>query len=367
MNRITEIGIVRNRFDKPADPTVIRAEESVIVIHEKYEEGLFRLEDSEYIDIVFLFHRSEGFELKGPVFSGEIKGVFASRNPNRPSGIGVTTVRLLERKGNEIRVKGLDALNGSPVLDIKPYDALFTSEEQEVIRFNNMKYNPRKEVNAYIGSGELDKLLILAAQLHSHYCPGLALGIIAGTHGVKKLNAESDGLEDLLAIVETNNCFSDGIQFVTGCSFGNNAMIFRDIGKIACSLIDRHGRGIRMVMKPGAREYMHRVYPEFAESYGRVVKGQDHKLEPVGEFKSLGMKKAFATLDLKFDRLFEEKSLEKTDIPQYAPVHESVECSSCGEQTMVSRTVVKKDKPFCLVCGNKKIHQLSGWGISIYE
>ena len=211
------------------------------------------------------------------------------------------------------------------------------------------------------------KLLILAAQLHGHYCPGLALGIIAGVHGVEKLNAESDGLEDLLAIVETNSCFSDGIQFVTGCSFGNNALIFKDIGKIACSLIDRNGRGLRMVMKSGAREYMHSVYPEFAESYGRVVKDRDHRIEPVGEFKSLGMKKAFATLDLKFDHLFEEERLENIDIPEYAPVHESIECSSCGETTMVSRTVIKKGKPFCLVCTNKTIHQLSGWGISIYE
>ena len=145
MNRITEIGFVHNRFDEPADPSVIRAEESVIVIHEEYQEGLFRIEDSEYIDIVFLFHRSEGFEIKCPVFSGEIKGVFASRSPNRPSGIGITTVRLIERERNKIRVKGLDALNDSPVLDIKPYDALFTSEEQEGIRFNNMKYNPRNE------------------------------------------------------------------------------------------------------------------------------------------------------------------------------------------------------------------------------
>ncbi|UCG27727.1 MAG: SAM-dependent methyltransferase, partial [Bacteroidales bacterium] len=302
-----------------------------------------------------------------PVLNGEIKGIFASRNPNRPSGIGITTVRLIEIMGNKIHVKGLDALNGSPVLDIKPYNAFFTADELDVIRYNNLKANPRKEIITYIGEGELEKLLILAAQLHGHYCPGLALGVMAGTYGFNTINAESDGLEDLLVIVETNNCFSDGIQFVTGCSFGNNSLIFRDLGKMACSLVDRSGSGLRMIMRPGARDYMRSIYPEFTESYEKVIRNRDHRTESAEEFKALGMKKAFATLDLEFDRLFEAEPLKNTVIPEYAPVHESTICSVCGESTMVTRSVMKEDKPFCLTCGKERILQLTGWGISTFE
>jgi len=363
VQQFTQIGVVKNRFNEPAEPAVIKAEESMIEVSSEFSEGLFRIEDSKYLDILFLFDRSKGFNLKGPVFSGEVKGVFASRSPHRPSPVGLSTVKLLSRSDNELVVSGLDALNGSPVIDIKPSDKIFSDEELEVIRYNNMKANPRKEIGQYIQAGRLDRLLIMAAQLHGHYCPGLALGVIAGAHGMQELDPHSDGLEELLAIVETNNCFSDGIQFVTGCSFGNNALIFKDTGKVACSLVDRNGEGIRFVMKQEAQEYMHAVYPEFSSAFDKVVDDHDRGVETVTEFKTGGLKKAFAVLDLDFDHLFMRQTLKDTAVPEYAPSHESLVCSNCNESIMASRSVEKEGKIYCLECAGETVNRLTGAGI----
>jgi formylmethanofuran dehydrogenase subunit E len=121
MNQIKSIGIVQSKFKEPASPEEMRKEESVIIINSEYEDGLYKIEENDYLQVLFSFHLAEGYDLIAPRRHGGEKGVFASRSPKRPSSIGVTTVKLLERDGRELRVKGLDAISGTPVLDIKPY------------------------------------------------------------------------------------------------------------------------------------------------------------------------------------------------------------------------------------------------------
>ena len=72
------------------------------------------------------------------------------------------------------------------------------------------------------------------------------MGIKAAARAMKELGAKSTGMEEIVAIVETNSCFADGVQMVTGCSFGNNALIYRDYGKTAFTLAKRTGEGIRI-------------------------------------------------------------------------------------------------------------------------
>lgn len=116
-----KIGEVKSSFSKAAVPREMRKKTSEIVIKAKYLKGLEKLEESEYLVVVFAFHLAEGFDLIGKRRYGGKRGVFASRSPRRPNPIGVTTVKLLAVKQNIIKVKGLDALDGTPVLDIKPY------------------------------------------------------------------------------------------------------------------------------------------------------------------------------------------------------------------------------------------------------
>jgi len=117
------IGRVENTFDEPADPDQIKAVESRIVLDPRLVEGLQGLEAGQQLMVIFHFHRSQGYELRQHPRgdrSRPRRGVFALRSPNRPNPIGVTTVDLVALEGNVLRVRGLDAINGTPVLDLKP-------------------------------------------------------------------------------------------------------------------------------------------------------------------------------------------------------------------------------------------------------
>ena len=78
--------------------------------------------------MLFAFHKSEGYKLHTkPLLGGILRGVFATRSPNRPNPIGMTVVNVIERKGNRLKVSGIDILEGTPILDIKSY----TSRDQK--------------------------------------------------------------------------------------------------------------------------------------------------------------------------------------------------------------------------------------------
>ncbi len=116
------IGYVENGFDDPTVPDQIRAAESRIVLDPALVEGLQGLEAGQSIMVIFYFHRAQAYALRqhprGDV-SRPVQGVFALRSPRRPNPIGVTVVDLLAVNGNVLRVRGLDAINGTPVLDLK--------------------------------------------------------------------------------------------------------------------------------------------------------------------------------------------------------------------------------------------------------
>ncbi|MFW5987777.1 MAG: tRNA (N6-threonylcarbamoyladenosine(37)-N6)-methyltransferase TrmO [Methanohalophilus sp.] len=118
---IEHIGSIRSEFKEPDDPEVMRKSKSTIIVDPEYEDGLYKIEDNDYIQVIFYFDRSEGYDLIGKRRGGVTKGVFASCSPKRPSPLGITVVKLLSRKGRELNVKGLDALDNTPVVDIKPY------------------------------------------------------------------------------------------------------------------------------------------------------------------------------------------------------------------------------------------------------
>jgi len=116
------IGHVENDFDEPVAPDKIRSADSRIVLDPALTAGLKGLESGQRLMVVFYFHRSEGYVLQQHPRGDKSRpqrGVFALRSPRRPNPIGVTTVDLLAVEGNVLRVRGLDAINGTPVLDLK--------------------------------------------------------------------------------------------------------------------------------------------------------------------------------------------------------------------------------------------------------
>ena len=117
------IGIVENDFHARAKPDVIRAAPSRIRLNDEVLPGLKGLEAGQKVLILFHCHLSEGLGLlqhpRGDT-SRPKQGVFSLRSSIRPNPIGVTEVEIIAIDGNILHVRGLDALNGSPVLDIKP-------------------------------------------------------------------------------------------------------------------------------------------------------------------------------------------------------------------------------------------------------
>jgi tRNA-Thr(GGU) m(6)t(6)A37 methyltransferase TsaA len=117
------IGYVENEFDEPTNPDAFTGSLSRIVLDPTLLDGLSGLEPGMGILVVFVFHKADGYELlqhpRGDR-SRPARGVFALHSPNRPNGIGVTEVELVSIQGNILTVRGLDALNETTVLDLKP-------------------------------------------------------------------------------------------------------------------------------------------------------------------------------------------------------------------------------------------------------
>jgi tRNA-Thr(GGU) m(6)t(6)A37 methyltransferase TsaA len=96
--------------------------EGELEILPQFEQGLMDIEGFSHLFVIWTFDRSEGFELAGrPPVDNKPHGVFATRSPRRPNPIALTVVELLGREGAKLRVRGVDMLDGTPILDIKPY------------------------------------------------------------------------------------------------------------------------------------------------------------------------------------------------------------------------------------------------------
>lgn len=96
--------------------------EGVLEVLEEFELGLKDIEGFSHLIVIWAFDRSESFELLGtPPSDQRPHGVFATRSPRRPNPLGLTTVELLHRDGRRLHVRGVDMLDGTPILDIKPY------------------------------------------------------------------------------------------------------------------------------------------------------------------------------------------------------------------------------------------------------
>ena len=120
------IGYVRSPYGQTQEiPKGLGAKheaEGVLEIRAEFEPGLTDIEGFSHLYVIWAFDRSEGFNLVGtPPSDNRPHGVFATRSPRRPNPIGLTVVELLSREGPLLRVRGIDMLDGTPILDIKPY------------------------------------------------------------------------------------------------------------------------------------------------------------------------------------------------------------------------------------------------------
>jgi len=121
------IGFVRSPYREtaqiPKGPGAEHRAEGTLELRPELEAGLQDIEGFSHLFVLWVFHRSESYDLlaKVPLDGQTPHGVFASRSPRRPNPIGLSVVELLGRDGPRLRVRGVDMLDGTPILDIKPY------------------------------------------------------------------------------------------------------------------------------------------------------------------------------------------------------------------------------------------------------
>ena len=120
------IGFIRSPFADTADiPKGCGAKhvaDGVLDIRPDLEEGLQDIEGFSHLFVIWVFDRVEDFSLTAtPPTDQQSHGVFATRSPQRPNRLGLTVVELLRREGAQLHVRGVDMLDGSPILDVKPY------------------------------------------------------------------------------------------------------------------------------------------------------------------------------------------------------------------------------------------------------
>ncbi|MCF8235020.1 MAG: tRNA (N6-threonylcarbamoyladenosine(37)-N6)-methyltransferase TrmO [Bacteroidales bacterium] len=138
------IGYIKTPFKEkhgmPIQPAGGRGVKGTVELLEKYADGLKDLEGFSHIYLIYHLHQSEGYDLHVIPFMDDVhRGLFATRAPRRPNPIGISLVRLVGIRGNSLEIEDLDMLDGTPLLDIKPYTPRF--DERKDTRSGWLKNN----------------------------------------------------------------------------------------------------------------------------------------------------------------------------------------------------------------------------------
>jgi formylmethanofuran dehydrogenase subunit E len=182
-------------------------------------------------------------------------------------------------------------------------------------------------------------------RFHGHMCPGLAMGIRAAEVALREVGPHSSD-EEVVALVETNMCAVDAIQYLTGCTFGKGNLIHLDYGKNAYTFIRRSdGKAIRVSTRPGAFGRG----PEYSELSAKVRKKGATEDEQA-RFKELRADRSEAILHAPEEELYVVEELEDVEIPPMARIHNSITCADCGEPTMETRVQKLEGRELCPAC-----------------
>ena len=143
------IGIVHSPFKEPRgtpiQPPAAAGVEGTVELEPAYLDGLKDLDGFSHIILLYHFHQSKPASLRvRPFMDDEAHGVFAMRGPSRPNPIGLSVVRLERVEGNLLRVKDVDIVDGTPLLDIKPYVPQFDARDHVDVRIGWLGENVQK-------------------------------------------------------------------------------------------------------------------------------------------------------------------------------------------------------------------------------
>jgi tRNA-Thr(GGU) m(6)t(6)A37 methyltransferase TsaA len=130
------IGVIHSPFtNKESTPIQVVRSQAIgwVEIYPEFAEGLKDIEELSHIHLLYIFHQSSGYSLHvKPFLDDREHGIFATRYPYRPNQIGLSIVRLLSRQDNRLTIAGVDILDATPLLDIKPYVPDFDIRTEDV-------------------------------------------------------------------------------------------------------------------------------------------------------------------------------------------------------------------------------------------
>ena len=119
------IGVIHSPFTEKSETPIqsIRSQAiGKVELFSQFADGLQDIEGFSHLILLYVFHRSSEYSLQvTPFLDDRRRGLFATRYPSRPNPIGLSTVRLISRDANVLEIEGVDVLDGTPLLDIKPY------------------------------------------------------------------------------------------------------------------------------------------------------------------------------------------------------------------------------------------------------
>ncbi len=190
------------------------------------------------------------------------------------------------------------------------------------------------------------ELIKKTTEFHGHWCPGLAIGIRAAELALREIGKASD--EEIVAVVETDMCGVDAIQFLVGCTFGKGNLIFKDYGKNAFTFYRRRdGKAIRLVTRPSS------TASDDQESLMNKLREKMEGKDLTDEEKKIWQETREAIskriMESNLEDLFEVKTPSDPE-PRRARILISLICESCGESVMETRTRRLQNKTFCIPC-----------------
>lgn len=166
-------------------------------------------------------------------------------------------------------------------------------------------------------------------EFHGHICPGLVMGYLATKLALEKLGIESAKDEELIAIIETNACGLDAVQFMASCTMGKGNLFVKDYGKQVFTFARRpSGEAIRIVLN--------------SKKIDQQLKDENLSREERIDF----------LLKSKPEDIF-DFTLTTVDLPPEAKIYSTLICQECGEGVMEARARIKNDKVVCIPCFEK--------------
>ena len=179
---------------------------------------------------------------------------------------------------------------------------------------------------------------------HGHSCPGLAIGIRAAELALEEIGKAPD--EEIVAVVETDMCGVDAIQYLTGCTYGKGNLIHKDYGKNAFTFYRRRdNKAIRFVTR---RDVFGEAGPALRE-LNRKVQEEGLSKEEEKTWSEIRERISRRIMETSLSEIFEIK--EPTGpVPKKARMVASLVCESCGEPVMETRTRRFRDKVLCIPC-----------------